>query len=136
MSRSGYSDDLDSTDLNLYRGTVAMAMRGKRGQRFFRDLAAALDAMPEKRLVAEEFQAPDGEVCALGCLMRARGLDVPEGDNVEAECAAEPLDIARSLANETTYENDECGPHRETPEERWVRMRKWAAENIREESKP
>ena len=131
MSRSGYSDDWDGTELNLYRGTVAMAMRGKRGQRFFRDLVAALDAMSDKCLVAEAFQE-DGDVCALGCLMRARGLDVPEGDNVEAECAAEPLDIARSLANETTYENDECGPHRETPEERWVRMRKWAVSNLRE----
>ncbi len=131
MSRSGYSTDVDRTELNLYRGTVAMAMRGKRGQRFFRDLVAALDAMSDKCLVAEAFQE-DGDVCALGCLMRARGLDVPEGDNVEAEYAAEPLDIARSLANETTYENDECGPRSETPEERWARMRKWAVSNLME----
>lgn len=134
MIRSGYSDDVDGTELNLYRGTVVMAMRGKRGQRFFRDLVAALDAMPEKRLIAEGFSTEDGEVCALGCLMRARGLEVPVGDGWDADVAADPLDIARCLANETTYENDECGRRGETPEERWVRMRKWAAENIREEA--
>ena len=131
MSRSGYSTDVDGTELNLYRGTVAMAMRGKRGQRFFRDLVAALDAMSDKCLVAEAFQE-DGDVCALGCLMRARGLDVPEGDNVEAEHAADPLDIAPALANETAYENDECGPRSETPEDRWARMRRWAVSNLME----
>lgn len=134
MSRSGYSEDLDDFERNLYRGTVARAIRGQRGQRFFRDLVAALDAMPEKRLVAAAFKTPGG-VCALGCLMRARELDVPEGYDVEAELAAEPLDIARVLAKETTYLNDECGPQSETPEARWSRMRQWAVRHIRELAK-
>ncbi len=37
MSRSGYQDDCEG--LNLYRGTVRRAIRGKRGQAFLRELA-------------------------------------------------------------------------------------------------
>ena len=54
MSRSGYIDDLDDPlELGRWRGRVASAVRGKRGQRLLRDLLDALDAMPEKRLVAD-----------------------------------------------------------------------------------
>ena len=35
-----------------YRGAVKSAIRGKRGQAFLREMLAALDAMPEKRLSA------------------------------------------------------------------------------------
>ena len=37
MSRSGYTDDLDAKRYGLYRGRVASAIRGKRGQRLLRD---------------------------------------------------------------------------------------------------
>ncbi len=63
MSRSGYSDDLDSWALIRWRGQVASAIRGRRGQAVLRDLLAALDAMPEKALVASELETPQGEVC-------------------------------------------------------------------------
>ena len=54
MSRAGYGDDMeDPLDLGRWRGQVASATRGKRGQRLLRDLLAALDAMPEKRLVTD-----------------------------------------------------------------------------------
>ena len=69
MSRSGYSDDFDDNgQLACYRGVIASATRGKRGQKFFRDLVMALDAMPIKRLVNNELETTDGEVCALGAL--------------------------------------------------------------------
>ncbi len=41
MSRSGYTDDCDESELNLYRGSVMRATRGKRGQEFFKALVAA-----------------------------------------------------------------------------------------------
>lgn len=63
MSRSGYIDELDQWDLIRYRGQVASAIRGKRGQAFLRDLLAALDAMPEKRLIAGTFERDDGDMC-------------------------------------------------------------------------
>jgi hypothetical protein len=53
MSRSGYTDgyDYDNGSFAMYRGVVASALRGKRGQTFLRDLVEALDAMPERRLI-------------------------------------------------------------------------------------
>ena len=54
MSRAGYNDDIeDPLELGRWRAQVASATRGKRGQRLLRDLLAALDAMPEKRLVTD-----------------------------------------------------------------------------------
>lgn len=53
MSRSGYHEDLEPLALGRWRGRVASAMRGKRGQKLLCDLLAALDAMPEKRLISD-----------------------------------------------------------------------------------
>ena len=66
MSRHGYSEDGDSDfPVALYRGRVASAIRGKRGQKMLKELLAALDAMPTKELHAEVFDDPDeGRVCA------------------------------------------------------------------------
>jgi hypothetical protein len=152
MSRSGYSDDGDgeSYSLAMWRGTIASATRGKRGQRFFRDLVAALDEMPVKRLIAKELQTEEGEVCALGSLGRARGIplgtiDVEDmADSGDYGYLGRMFDIASQLSQEVMYINDEAGPVRyervigypsrraeETPEERWTRMRAWAARQIR-----
>lgn len=55
MGRSGYSDDVDNDwSLIMYRGAVTSAMRGKRGRAFFTAMVEALDAMPERRLIADE----------------------------------------------------------------------------------
>jgi hypothetical protein len=134
MSRSGYSDGLESCELNMWRGAVHRATIGKRGQAFFRELVAALDAMPVKRLVAGELQTTDGEVCALGSLAKRKGAALKPNDTYDHGKLGETFNIARALAQETMYENDEGGPWRrepETPEERWTRVRKWAADQIR-----
>ena len=133
MSRSGYSCDLEPLELGRYRRQVQCASLGKRGQQFFRDLVAALDALPEKRLIKEEIQRTDGEVCALGAVGKLRGLPaeklneyVRQSDN---DALGREFNIARQLAAETQHENDE-GWYNETPENRWARMRAWAVENI------
>jgi hypothetical protein len=129
MSRSGYSDDCEY--LGLWRGTVRRATNGKRGQQFFRDLVAALDAMPEKRLIANELETAEGEVCALGCLAKTKGATLLPLDTEDYDKLGETFDIARALAQEVMYENDEGGPCRgETDEQRWVRVRAWAAAQI------
>lgn len=56
MSRSGYNNDYGDYDYDQWAairwsGAVKSAMRGKRGQQFLKDILAAMDAMPEKRLV-------------------------------------------------------------------------------------
>lgn len=167
MSRSGYSYDIeDPRELGRWRAQVASATRGKRGQRLLLDLLAALDAMPEKRLVTgvlevsaasdekhaqawvrlfndpsaadryrEHYAKPrtpeyrDGDVCALGSLGRARGVDMSELDPEDPDGVAAAFDIASPLAREIVYINDECG-YNETPEQRWTRVRAWAAANI------
>ena len=143
MSRSGYSDDgEDQWAFIRWRGAVASAIRGKRGQAFFVELLAALDAMPEKRLVANVLvDGPSGEVCAMGAVAVARGVDmagvVPDdpyddyGDSSRE--AGKRLGIPYTLACEIAYMNDEAfGP---TPEKRWQEMRAWVARQIQQPAK-
>ena len=132
MSRSGYCDDLDD-DLAFgrWRGQVASAIRGKRGQKALRDLIAALDAMPYKVLITEELQDVEGDVCALGALGNARGINMTDLDPDEPDDVAAAFDIATQLAKEIVYENDEGGRYwTETPEQRYKRMRQWVESHI------
>lgn len=129
MSRSGYSDDIDSWALIKWRGQVASATRGKRGQKLFIDLLKALDEMPVKRLVSDELITTEGEFCTLGVLGKARGLDIASIDPEDGEEVAKQFDIAPQLAQEIVYMNDE-GWYAETPEGRYIRMRSWVAEQI------
>lgn len=145
MSRHGYSDDEGyDGQFALWRGQVNNAIRGKRGQQFLRDLLAALDAMPVKRLTAQVLEAPD-EVCAaatyqagadprltpctMGALGQARRVDMSWFDREEAEDdpgyvadrLAADFNIAYQLAMEVQYWNDEgsVGTRVPDPTVRW-----------------
>jgi len=144
MSRSGYCDDGENTwALVCWRGAVNSALRGKRGQAFLTELAEAMDAMLVKRLVTEELQA-DGEFCTLGVIGNARDLDMSVIDPDDSESVAEKFGLAEAMVREIVWENDEhpgvygvrpdgsTGWRRETPEERWVRMREWVESNIKQ----
>lgn len=129
MSRSGYIDDYDNDwQLIMYRGAVASATRGTRGQKLLRDMLAALDALPEKKLIAGELEEA-GAVCALGAVGKARGIDMSHLDPEDAETVAGTFGIAPALAREIVWENDECWRN-ETPEQRFDRMRRWVASQI------
>lgn len=131
MSRSGYVDDCDEDwQFALCRGRIARAIRGKRGQAFLKEMLAALDAMPEKRLIAEELETVDGAVCAIGSVGKARGVDMTKLDPEDADGVAATFGIAPSMAREIVWMNDEAA-YRETPEDRFVRIRKWIASEIR-----
>ena len=124
MSRSGYSDDYDNVE--LYRAAVDRATFGKRGQSFMWKLGDALDAMPVKALITGEIANSAGEVCALGAVDPITTIDPEDPTEV-----GKHFNIARSLAAEIVYENDEGNYSRpETPEERWIRMRAWVAKQI------
>ena len=132
MSRSGYSDD---GDFAMWRGQVASAIRGKRGQQFLRDLIAGLDALPEKVLIANQLQEPEtGCVCALGAVGLKRGIALAPLEEAAQESDGERLggafNVARQLALEVEYINDEGTYYPETPEARWQRVRKWAVSNL------
>mgnify|MGYP001575581568 FL=1 len=131
MSRSGYSEDCENWELICWRGAVTAAMRGKRGQSFLRDLLAAFDAMPAKRLITDELEK-DGDACALGAIGRTRNIPMQELDPYDAEKVASTFCIAPALAKEIMFENDDdfiAGG--ETPEHRWFRMRNWVAAQLR-----
>ena len=131
VSRSGYvDDDGEQWALICYRGAVASAIRGKRGQAFLREMLAALDALPEKKLVSEELEL-DGQVCAIGSVGLARGIDMSQIDPHDPHTVANVFGINEKLAREIVYENDECG-WRDTPEMRFERMRKWVVSNLRD----
>ena len=126
MSRSGYTDDCGGWEMNLWRGAVDRAIKGRRGQGLIRELVAALDAMPTKRLIAESLVQPDGEVCALGSVAKARGADVSQIDPEDREAVAKVFGIAPALAAEIAFINDDDWRGDATPEERWQRVRNWA----------
>lgn len=133
MSRSGYVDDCEQWELIKYRGQVASAMRGRRGQAFLRELLAALDGMPDKVLISEDLVTEEGDACAIGVACQSRGLKIDPLGEYEPEDLGVMLGIARQLAAEIVYENDEGGPwgtSGETPAKRWTRMRRWVARRI------
>jgi hypothetical protein len=158
MSRSGYSDDFGDDDpwaLIRYRGAVKSAIKGKRGQALLRELLAALDAMPEKRLVAGELEA-EGSFCALGLVGQLRGLNLASIDTYDVETLGPKFNIAEALAREIMWVNDDhvndwrweevevCGPVQtwqnrfpsfQVPDEsaglkRWQEVRNWAARHL------
>jgi hypothetical protein len=131
MGRSGYADDIDNWALIKWRGQVTSASRGRRGQLFFLELIASLDALPEKKLIAEEIEH-EGAVCAIGAVGRRRGIDMTELDPYDREGVAGVFKLPFALACELFWENDECGPRGETPEARWKRIRAWAVANLRD----
>lgn len=132
MGRAGYTDDCDDQwALIRWRGAVKSAIRGKRGQAFLKETLAALDALPEKRLITDTIE-DEGSYCTLGAVARARGSDL-NGDLYDAEAMAGMLGVPHALAAEIVYENDEWFQY-ETPEQRFERMRKWVAAQIKDDA--
>ena len=133
MGRSGYFEDYDDNWAFIrWRGAVATAFRGKRGQTFLREMLAALDALPEKRLVENDLERADGAVCALGAVGKARGVDMKKVDPEDHDSVAALLNISHALACEIMFTNDEGFGWKVTPEERFNRMRAWIQHQIKE----
>ena len=133
MSRSGYSDDGwdDQWAMICYRGAVASAFRGRRGQAFMKEMLAALDRIETRRLIADEL-VHNGEACAIGAVALARGLDVTGLDPEHLEGVAANFGISEAMAREIVFENDDDFSYsrKETPEARYMRMRKWVESHI------
>lgn len=133
MSRSNYTETWNEWALICWRGAVASAIRGRRGQAFLKELLEALDNLPAPRLIAAKLQY-EGEVCTLGALGLKHNLDMSRLDPEDYDSVAEAFQIAPALAREIVYENDEGIYISETPEQRFLRMRKWVFGNIKKES--
>ena len=136
MGRSGYSEDYDDDGAGwLYRGAVASAICGRRGQAFLKEMLAALDALPEKKLIAGDL-VRDGAACAIGAVALKRGVDVSNLDPEDAEAIAKTFGIAPAMAREIEFENDDDFSYvgKETDEQRFERVRKWIVSQIRDEN--
>ena len=134
MSRSGYGDGCDDNwSLIRWRGAVESSIRGKRGQAFLKEMLAAMDALPERKLIAEELEA-GGAVCAIGSVGRVRGIDMTGIDPEDSARVAATFGIAEPLAREIVFMNDEGGAWNEPAEVRFNRMRRWVERLIRKET--
>ena len=133
MSRSGYDEDYDYEDNSayLYRGAVASAFRGRRGQAFLKEMLQAMDDLPEKKLIDYDLQR-EGAFCAIGTVGHKRGVDMTKLDPENAEGVASTFGVAPCMVREITYYNDEHAWKVETPEQRFDRMRAWVVSQIKD----
>ncbi len=133
MGRSGYNDDydFDTWRLVMWRGAVASAIRGKRGQAFLLEMWRAMQALPDKKLISGDLERDD-QVCAIGAVGRARGVDMSGIDMEDEEDAVEDISglfgIPVALAREIMWENDEM--HDAGPEARFERMKRWIEKKL------
>ncbi len=130
MNRSGYAesdDDVGDPFTDEWRRKVVAAMRSPEGQAFLRELAAALDALPDKWLIEKRLVDEEGDCCAIGAVCMARGIDTAGMDAAGMVCIAERLGVAWPLAWQIVDIND---GRRETPINRWQRMRRWVDRHI------
>ena len=164
-SRFDYHDDYGDEDPNLvwgrWEGRVKAVMKGRPAQVAFRQMEAALLALPERRLITGAICAEDGGVCALGAWALHQGGEYSEidlGYPQEWEGGREALrrrwlsdqdyfgdeqavqefgqatfGITPTLAWILAERNDEA--YRDlSPERRWEAMLRWVREHIQEVS--
>lgn len=87
-------------------------------------LLAALDALPEKQLIAGAYFRFNGGCCALGAMRlhdAARDWVVSLKETPSERFMGDVIDA-----------NDDGGPANETPFQRWTRMRAWTEAKIKE----
>jgi hypothetical protein len=139
MSRLYYSDNDYDQEIGVARGRRLSAIRSQRGQRFLRDLVAALDALPTPELHSGALEdSKTGCCCAFGAVRRLRGVESvklwfhPEDEDITPDSLAEPFDVSPTLAwavvqaNEDMHEdNSEQGRRR-----RWAEVRDWAVRHL------
>ena len=151
MDRAGYTEDFDDEDgalrLGRWRGCVASATRGKRGQKFLKLALKALDQMQDKRLAANTFGVGEGGcMCLMSSIATETGRaavlsDVARAGHVDewGYCddpvyahglLADAFDSASPLSQELVHLNDE-GPRHETPHQRWQRMRRTISQMVK-----
>lgn len=115
MSRSGF-DNHDGDEGNwgyiCWRGAYLSALRGRRGQAFLRELIAALDAIPDKRLIKEDLIQPDSmSVCAMGAVGLARGFTTEKMRSIDPEdydAVSHMFGVNEKIVREVEYANDEA----------------------------
>ena len=95
---------------------------------FLRELEEVLEKMESKELIYGRLFAGDGRCCALGAVMKKRGIQQKTWTSVTGVPVPAVLEIPVALAEEITQVNDlsvEEGKHM-----RWRRMRQWVRDEL------
>lgn len=141
----------------LWEANLERSLKGRKGQSALRELEAALLALPDKRLIANDTVSADGSVCAIAALAKHRGYqgdmtlpkqpdwnsdadkDSPYWDDYEYEEAVEgamvkiatDLGVPPMVAKAIIYENDNDDYRPDpTPEKRYARVLSWVQRKI------
>lgn len=151
MSRFDFDGDGEEYpgEYALFEANIDRALAGKRGQAILREMKAALEALPHKRLCQGRL-ADDGEVCVLGalCVKRLRDTGLTFEEAVEkaereyaemdaqalADTAGSRMKLGFHLAWKTMYANDELGENyksKTTPEKRFENVMNWINSNLK-----
>ncbi len=116
-----------------YPGIMSPTIGIGRLDELLRDLIAALDAMPDKRLIPHDLikrnEVDKAEFCTLGAIGHAKGIDMTDIDPYDHETLSEKLNIATQLVQEIEFLNDETCDSQ--PEKRWEQMRGWAVRRLK-----
>lgn len=134
MIRSRYSYEYKY--IFLCRSKINRALKSKRGQAFLVELAAQMDYMPNRALINSALIEESGGYCAIGVVSKSRNLDVSKIDPYDPKSVGIALKINHMIVAEIAYINDEGVSFEETPQQRWVRVRKWVWDTISREIKP
>lgn len=136
MSRSGYSEEIDDLwGWIRYRGAVNSSITGKREQDFLKELRSGLDEMEVKELISGELET-QGQFCALGVVGKNRWMNLDSINPDKPEQVSKAFNIAKALAAEIAWVNDDEGSYRnydESAGQRWVRVRNWVESNIKKD---
>lgn len=141
MSRLECGDG-DNPSYLLWESNVRRGMQGKRGQAFLRELRDILLAMPEKRLVKDDWITPQDDVCILGAYLRAKDPTVTpdradhingqfEGDEGPDRFAS-MFNLPRCMCWDIEYRNDNEYVVGLTPEDRYAHMLKYIEKHIQD----
>src|SRR5262245_59672680 len=142
MSRINYADEEDHPgQFELWQANCLRSIKGRKGQAALRELEQALLALPEKRLIADELENADGQVCAIGALVKHKNHTPKADPEYEMEAVGVEMGMPEMVAwkvvclndheLDTRYDRDlgRCVPI--TPEERYERVlqqvQKWLA---------
>lgn len=117
MSRFESGDDYDVLAYGRWHANVQRAIKGRRGQKALREMRDALLAMPQRRLIADEFATPQGEVCAVGCAVaykraKATGVSIPEAAVELAKEDPDPFDQWTCHTRDLTCSGGPCAHRR------------------------
>lgn len=82
--RINWTDEEDCPgQFALWDANIRRSIKGKVGQRELKVLEDALLAMPDKRLIRGALSDDDGDVCAIACYARHKGVDLSQFDPEE-----------------------------------------------------